>query len=78
VPGLKGFAFEKIYQDDVINAVKEYFSVEKLDKKHYSMFFSKKLYDMSDDEFPETKAMFAPISAWLDSQFGPPISKRVD
>jgi ABC-type Mn2+/Zn2+ transport system ATPase subunit len=62
-------AFESIYQLDVVNAIRTYFGVEEVTKRHFSLFFQELIANKSVMRFPETEILFGKISSWVDAQF---------
>ncbi|WP_293798481.1 AAA family ATPase [uncultured Bosea sp.] len=65
IPELKEKSFESIYQNDVIDDVKEYYSVNKVDKRHFATFFQNKLLTKHKSDYNETDKIFESIRIWL-------------
>lgn len=68
-PELAGMTFEDIYKDDVRQAVKEKFTLEKIGKRDFSWFFQELVATASNAEFPDTEASFRPIMDWIQQTF---------
>ena len=66
---LAGREFEAVYGDDVRTAVAERFEVSKPSKRHFSLFFQEAIASSSTTKFPRTEESFAPIAAWVRSEF---------
>ncbi len=63
-------AFEALFQDDVRDSIKKHFSVDHIEKRHFSMFFQEMVNSNTYCDFPDTINKFSFVSDWLDIQFG--------
>jgi predicted ATPase len=66
---LEGKSFESIYQDDVCQAVRDYFQTPTLTKRQYALYFQHLVMKGAINSFPDTERAFGKISAWVDSAF---------
>lgn len=69
IPDSTGKSFESLYQDDVKQAIKAHFSIEKILKKHFALFFQAEIAKGSTTDYPETSKKFLELSKWVNSTF---------
>jgi ABC-type Mn2+/Zn2+ transport system ATPase subunit len=61
--------FETIYKEDVREAARMHFGVNKVEKRHLSLYFQELTATKSKQKFPETEAAFKPVADWLAAQW---------
>jgi len=66
---MSGKEFEKLYADDVREAVKDFFSITKISKKHFALYFQELLLSGKVQNFPETEKKITPLIQWLQNEF---------
>jgi len=64
-----GKEFEDLYAEDVRSKIRSHFSIEKIEKKHYALFFQEILSRRLEQSFPETEVVFEKVVKRMIDRF---------